>query len=863
MADGHLGMADGLGGDLGTGQAVAPAEPVARRGRRVDWAQVTFWASLAVAVSAAGVAIVLGPLVGQIGAVLLVALAAGAMVLFVWLSQGPGRRTGPFPERGALEAAALSLQRAEYVLLDALDEPALVTDRHLSPITANAAYLDLAERAGALGESDRPPLISSLFGADPALSAPMFRLSKAASSAQRRRENLPATQIAGAEAVRFEAVVSPMPGGRVLWRLRPMASAEPVGTEDSRPLFIDEAPFGFAAVRPDGAVGFMNHSLRAVLGLGDEAPRARLKDFVKEDAARLLRRERRAIGPARHAVTLRTRDGLETQALALTVWPPEDAEIGARVFFFFSDLLDGELRSDPVGVSGPASAGRAAGSLFEHAPFGAAIVDGPDLATAAILDSNTALMEMTEGRAAPGVVFADLFDASEGPQALAKRLRDATGQSVDLKLATTTATSTHVQFAQTSDGAGIVYVSNVSEKLELQQRLAQSEKMREIGMLAGGVAHDFNNLLMVVMQNCDYLLRRHPVGDPDYLDLASINTHALRARELSEMLRAYARQQTFKKEVLDVSGFVAVRQELIRRLMGEAIKFEVKHGRDLPFIKADPTQLERVLLNLATNARDAMTPKDLAMPKEGALSIRTLAVTGAEARAMGHQPIEDGTYVMIEVEDSGSGIKPEDQAKIFRPFHSTKEAGKGTGLGLATSYGIIKQSEGYIFFDSKIGRGTIFRVFMPAYTPTAEELEQLAERERERLNGRRGVVAGRGRILLVEDEDALRMSISRNLVECGYEVELAQDGEEGIEVMRANPGGFDIIISDVSMPIKNGPEMLRDAGTELIGKAKVLFLSGYAPESFAKTLEEFPVYYMSKPVGLSELAQKVKSLLAA
>jgi two-component system, cell cycle sensor histidine kinase and response regulator CckA len=214
------------------------------------------------------------------------------------------------------------------------------------------------------------------------------------------------------------------------------------------------------------------------------------------------------------------------------------------------------------------------------------------------------------------------------------------------------------------------------------------------------------------------------------------------------------------------------------------------------------------------------------------------------------------------VEDTGGGIKPEHAAKIFRPYHSTKEAGKGTGLGLATSYGIIKQSGGYIFFTSKLGVGTTFRIFLPEYVPTAEEIEEINAKERALLAPPTKDVAGRGKILFVEDQTAVRRSIVRNLKECGYEVEEAENGEEALEVMARNPGAYDIIISDVSMPIMTGPEMLQEADPKFIGNAKVLFLSGYAPESFSHMLEQYPVHYMSKPVTMEQLVGRVKEILA-
>jgi two-component system cell cycle sensor histidine kinase/response regulator CckA len=329
------------------------------------------------------------------------------------------------------------------------------------------------------------------------------------------------------------------------------------------------------------------------------------------------------------------------------------------------------------------------------------------------------------------------------------------------------------------------------------------------------------------------------------------------------MLRAYARQQTFAREIFDVSDFVGARQELVRRVVGESIKFELRHGRDVPLVKVDKTQLERVVLNLATNARDAMTPNGGGIPKDGKLLVRTMRTTAEEARALGHNPMEDGVYALIEVEDTGSGIKPEHAAKIFRPFHSTKDSGKGTGLGLATSYGIVKQSGGYLFFTSKMGVGTTFRIYLPAYEPTSEEFADIAAKERAILAPPTRDVAGRGKILFVEDLPAVRRSIARNLRECGYEVEEAENGEDALEILKATGNPFDIIISDVSMPIMTGPEMLQEAGPDLINKSKVLFLSGYAPENFSNMLEQYPVHYMSKPVTMEQLVSRVKDLLAA
>lgn len=821
-----------------------------------DVQRLLFWGALAVAAAGAGVAIAAGESAGRAGVVLMIAIAAAALVFVVWMSRGAGRSVGLFPERGAAEAAALGVERAEFAWLDALDEPALVVDKTGSPLAANSAYAAIAGVAGALGESERPPHLDRLFGADPLVSPALFRLSRAATARQLRRELLPPTTLGDGGLHRYEVSVAPLPGGRILWRLteqHPVGDAAPDAR--LRELFIDDAPMGFAAVHADGVVAYVNRAFCAALGgEPDDLIGLRLKDLTKDDPQRLLRRDRR-MAPV--GFTLKHFDGREIDAKAITLSRTDEPDAPLQIYFDF-DVQGRAPSSTPH-----AAASADANAFFLRSPFGAALLDGSDPATATVLDANAALMDMAQGRASPGGAFAEIFEASEGPAALAARLRQATKGAVEMQIAADPPIAAHVHFADAGDGRSFAYVVNVSEQRDLQQRLAQAEKMREIGLLAGGVAHDFNNLLTVVMMNCDYLLRRHPVGDPDFQDLSEINIHALRAKELSEMLRAYARQQTFKREIVEPTAFFAGVQELVRRLVGETIAFELRHGRDLPFVKVDKTQLERVIVNLASNGRDAMTGKDSTIPKDGKLTIRTSHTTGAEARALGHTPIEDGEYLLIEVIDTGCGIKAEDQARIFRPFHSTKEAGKGTGLGLATSYGIVKQHDGYIFFDSRLGVGTTFRVYLRAHEQTADEISERVRLEEDRSVRRVQDVAGRGRILLVEDEFGVRKAIARNLSECGYEVEQAEDGEEGLDKLRATETPYDLIISDVSMPIMKGPEMLEAAGPEVIGKTPVLFLSGFAPEEFAQILERYPVSYMAKPVGFADLAKRVKELMAA
>lgn len=821
-----------------------------------DLLRAAFWTAMAIGAAGAGVAIAGGPSVGPVGAVLLIGVAMTGLVFLMWLT-GLGKYVGLYPARGAAEAASISMSRSEFALLDALDEPALVAEHGATPLAANAAYNAASQAAGVLGESARPPAMDRLFGADPIASAPMYRLANAAKRGHARREQLPAAMIGkGQTPTRYEISVAPMPGGRTLWRLRDLgpAQSQEKTAEGGRQLFIDEAPVGFFSAKADGTIIYVNQALRAVLGVGEQTSGLKLREIVKEDFARVLRRDRKGFAPARAMITLRSRDGMETPAIALTTWPAADTDGASRTMVFFTG------QDIPTEASGAARTPASIDGFFENAPFGATLLDGADPAVATIVEVNPTLMELTQGRAAPGMRFSDLFDASEGPIELAKKLRVASHAPVELVVASSPPRASHVYFAAAPDGRGLAYVVNVAEQREIEQRLAQTEKMREIGTLASGVAHDFNNTLTVVMLSTEYLMRRHPVGDPDFEDLHKINTHAMRARELTEMLLSYARQKTFKREIQDVSALVVQVQELARRLVGDSIDFKVVHARDLPFVKIDKTQIERVLMNLVTNARDAMLG---AGGRSGnRLTLQTGIAKAAEAHEAGHVSVAEGEYVTIDVVDTGPGIRPEDQHKIFHSFFSTKEPGKGTGLGLTTSFGIIKQLGGYIFFNSVVGKGTTFRIYLPAYEPTADEMEEMARRDRERVEGRVLDVATAGKVLLVEDEDGVRRALARTLKEFGCEVDEAENGEDALEKMEEAPGAYDLIISDVSMPLMTGPEMLRAAGADVLGNAKVLFLSGYAPESFAQMLEEYPVSFLSKPVSATELASKVKEILA-
>lgn len=395
-------------------------------------------------------------------------------------------------------------------------------------------------------------------------------------------------------------------------------------------------------------------------------------------------------------------------------------------------------------------------------------------------------------------------------------------------------------------------LTDSSEETRLKRQVAQATKMQAVGQLAGGVAHDFNNVLTAILGTCDLMLMRHTPGDSDYDDIQQIRANSNRAASLTRQLLAFSRQQTLRPEVLQLPDVVADVSQMLRRLIGEKIQLIVTHDRDLGPVRADPTQLEQVIVNLAVNARDAMQSRG---DGSGRLTLSTRRVTTADVRAMRSEIIPVGEYTALRVEDTGTGISPEHLGKIFEPFFTTKEQGKGTGLGLSTVYGIVKQSGGFIFADSKVGAGTLFTVYLPvdhAGPGATRPLAKPTEAPRQ--------WAGGGRILLVEDEDPVRVVAERALTRQGYQVTSARDGEEGLELVQQG-GRFDLVVSDVVMPTMDGPAMARHI-REIAPELPVLFMSGYAEEQLRKEIGIANAWFMPKPFSVQQLSEKVGDVLA-
>ncbi|WP_264683717.1 response regulator [Wolbachia endosymbiont (group B) of Xestia c-nigrum] len=404
----------------------------------------------------------------------------------------------------------------------------------------------------------------------------------------------------------------------------------------------------------------------------------------------------------------------------------------------------------------------------------------------------------------------------------------------------------------------LCYFIDNTERKKLEIKLEHYQKVQAIGQLAGGIAHDFNNILTGIIGFCDLLLLQHSASDPSFGDIIQIQQNAKLGSNLVRQLLAFSRRQTLQPKIINVNGTIANLYEMIKRLIGENIKFNIYYGSDLGAVRADQGQLEQVMLNLAVNA-------GAAMEKGGELTIRTfnqkvdsLNSTPQDMFSPDKETIEHGNYVVIEVIDTGCGMTSDIIEKAFDPFFSTKDITSGTGLGLSTVYGIIKQTEGYIYVASKVNHGTKFSIFLPIVYISDENDKEEDSKEIEKPVE----IKGNGIILLIEDEDSVREFTAKALTRKGFNVIEASIGSEALEIIRKKNQHIDLIITDVIMPEVSGPEIVKET---LIHRPniKVIFISGYTEDAFLKSdeinIEDF--HFLPKPFTLNELGNKVQSVL--
>jgi two-component system, cell cycle sensor histidine kinase and response regulator CckA len=843
---------------------------------------------------------------GSVILVLLVAaLLVGAATGFVMLGRGSAEpyilvflavlaTVGVF-SLFALASGILRLQAAGpanpliKTVVDEAFDGILVTDAEGRIIYANAAYLDLIDAADA--NEMRP--VERVFIGDADASEAIYRLLKAAREGKRLQEEVRVAGLKGRPARWLRLRVRPLgERGRdrrlTVWSLsdvtRERERQENVFQELQHAVdYLDHAPAGFFSVDAKGDVVYLNATLAnwldqdlAQVGSGG----LKLSDLVAGDGAALL-------------TTLRAAPGeLKTEVLDLDLKTRSGRKLPVRLFHKLAFGADGTRgasrtlvlnRAHDDGTDPQRAAEIRFMRFFHNTPMAIATVDREGR----IVRTNPLfarlfhkVLNLESGSRPIGAVVAER-DRSALEAAIAAAARGKSDIApVEAALAGDgerfgSFYVTAVEEEERDQEAGIVYTLETTAQRELENKVTQQQKMELVGQLAGGIAHDFNNVLSAIIMATDFLLNAHKPTDPSFGDIMQIKQNANRAASLVRHLLAFSRKQTLRPQVLDLGEVLSDLTMLLRRLIGEKVALDVVHGRDLWPVKADISQFEQVIVNLAVNARDAM-------PNGGRLQLRTTNVTATECERYNTKGMPAANYVLVEVRDTGTGIPESILGKIFDPFFSTKEVGKGTGLGLSTVYGIIKQTGGFVYVDSVLHQGTTFRIFLPRHIPGAEELaEQAAEAEApaithtlvaadqvKRAAGAPAKAAsvdltGQGIILLVEDEEGLRALNARGLASRGYTVLEASNGVEAIDVLEKYGKPVDLVVSDVVMPEMDGPTLARELRTRN-PDLKIIFVSGYAEDAFQKNLPEHGQFaFLPKPFTLKQLVAAVKETLAA
>jgi two-component system cell cycle sensor histidine kinase/response regulator CckA len=779
------------------------------------------------------------------------------------------------------KTASDSLSKA---FLDSQPQGVVIVDKRDRIVYANRAY---AEITGAASATDVRS-IGALFGSDAEANSVIYRMSQLAGEG------------AGAEhEIRVDRALSRRAGnGQPAWyRLR----ARVLTTENlMRKFFVwqivditgerldqeryflqvqeainhlDLAPAGFLATDALHNITYINASLAGWLGLdlASFAPgKMNLLDLVAGDGMTLIRAAQ-ARDSNRNAVF--DLDLLKPNGSALPVRflharhrGPNGQPAGTRTIVL--NRAEGDESTDAV-----RNAEVRFTRFFNSTPMAIAAIDR----AGALVRMNTPFVALFgDGRGEggqPRTLSAHVHPRDAGQ--LAKAVQAAFAGQADiapidtvfakdeerhLRIFVHAVVGTSVAGAEPGDEAAIIHLLETTEQKALEAQMAQGQKMQAVGQLAGGIAHDFNNVLSAIIMSSDLLLQNQRPSDPSFTDIMSIKQNANRAASLVRQLLAFSRRQTLRPETLDFTDVLADIRMLLSRLVGNAVDLKIEHGRDLWPVRADLGQLEQVLTNLCINARDAM-------PTGGAITIATRNVPASEINAFGRKEMPEADHVLVSVRDSGTGIAPEHIKKIFEPFFTTKDVGKGTGLGLSMVYGIIKQSGGFIYVESEVGKGTEFQILLPRLI---EEKSEANAAEAAAAPGGDGGAArgaaqpenrdlsGQGTILLVEDEDAVRMGGVRALKSRGYTVIEASTGVEALDAFRQANGTIDLIVSDVVMPEMDGPTLLGEV-RKLQPGIKFIFVSGYAEDAFAKNLPADAQFgFLPKPFSLKQLATTVK-----
>lgn len=756
-------------------------------------------------------------------------------------------------------------------LADTGSDGVAIADASGRVVYANRAYLELT---GAEHPDDVRP-VERLFTSDPTVADAIYRLAQAVRAGRSHVEEIRVpSETADGAARWFRLRARPLGTKGRLARIAAWTMADITRDRERQETafqslqqaidFLDHAPAGFFSTDEKGRIGYLNATLANWLGYdiaeigGEGMP---LTSLVQGTGAALLQNIVPSPGAARVEVLdidLRKKDGtsLPVQLLHRVAFASDGTPGASRTL-----VLNRQKSGDAADALRAAEVRFA--RFFHNSPAAIATVDRDGK----IVSSNATFAQLF-GSAVAGAtqpsVFATVAASERGKlEALMRGVLESKTASKEVELPLAVGEARFARFFVTpvdesadANEAAIVHAIDTSEEKKLENQFAQAQKMQAIGEFAGFIAHDFNNVLTTMIGNASLLLVKVRPTDPGFQELNQIRQYGTRAAALVRQLLAFARRETLVPEMLHVGDVVSdLSTGLLRRVVTEKVKIETNYGRELWPIKADINQLERVLINLAANARDAM-------PDGGELSIRTVNVNKEQAAHFSHEGMPPAEYVMIEVSDTGHGIAPEAIGKIFEPFFTTKEKNKGTGLGLAAVYGIVKQSGGYIYALSQPGKGATFRIFLPRYIPT--EAEVIAAREAATVkaggdDAKPQNLTGRGTILLVEDEDGVRRFASHALSMRGFTVLEAADGEEGLEIAKRENGNIDLIVSDVMMPVMDGPTMLKEIRSAGI-TTKVMFASGYS-EGLAAQLPGEEFAFLPKPFDLTALVSAVKEQL--
>ncbi len=616
--------------------------------------------------------------------------------------------------------------------------------------------------------------------------------------------------------------------------------------------YTDNAPVGFFSVNETGQFEFVNATFARWVGEDVERllSHKTLHDYlvdIPENASPFDIKENGGVRQFSE-LKMKSKNGREFLAsITQTVVHQDDGKIRTRAVV--NDLTAEKAIHQALQDSEDRFR-----QFFEEAPIGIAIIDQDGQ----VKDCNIQLARMIEKKHAEihRLPFSEIIDYADWTLAkeTINRIREGEMLSdpIEIRLWMMNQNKPlpcHMYARHFSEGHNIaIHFLDLTQQKNLENQFIQSQKMQAVGQLAGGIAHDFNNLLTAIIGFCDLLLLRHKPGDPSFGDIQQIKQNSNRAANLVRQLLAFSRQQTLRPQIQDITDILTEVAHLLRRLIGVNIELQLIHGNDLGLVKVDSGQMEQVFVNMAVNARDAM-------PNGGLLTITTSHLQNTEPLTFGQDMMPIGQWVKIEIADSGTGIPPEILERIFEPFFTTKDVGKGTGLGLATVHGIIRQTGGYLGVDSSINNGTKFSVYLPC----VEDSEIKQEDPKPQTEDLSGDLTGSARILLVEDEDAVRTFSTRALTNKGYEVLTAENGESGLDVFNSLDRPIDLLITDVMMPGKDGPTLAKEIKQKM-PDLKIIFISGYTEEKLKDTLGEH-IYFLPKPFSLKELAAKVKEVL--